>query len=416
MPVQALFILNVSGDVLIEKHYRGLVTRGICDTFWDNVLKADTKADAPPIMSTPKFYLIHVQTEGLFFLALSARETSPLLIIQFLYRLVDVFKSYFSSVSEQIIKDNFVTVYQLLDEMMDNGVPFTTEPNILSEMITPPNLLSTIGSVFMGPGNNVTSVLPDASLTNVPWRRQGVKYTTNEVYFDILEEIDCIIDRSGSMIQCEARGEIQTNCKLSGMPDLSLRFTNARILDDVSFHHCVRYNRWEHDRVVSFIPPDGTFKLMEFRVTGQIRAPIYIKPQILYSNTGGKVHVSVGNTHVTDKQVEYVVITIPFSKTSGSATLSANIGAVHFDEIQKVCKWNIGKLPKDKTPVLDGTINLQTGAEAPESNPVITAEWKVVMWSASGLAVDSLTLHNEKFNPYKGVRSITKAGKFQIRS
>ena len=34
-------------------------------------------------------------------------------------------------VSEESIKENFITVYQLMDEMMDNGIPMTTEPNVL---------------------------------------------------------------------------------------------------------------------------------------------------------------------------------------------------------------------------------------------------------------------------------------------
>jgi len=380
------------------------------------VQKTESAGDVLPIATTPKYYLVHVQSNGLYFLAVCGKESPPLLIIEFLHRLADIFKSYFNSLSEEVLKDNFVTVYQLMDEMMDNGFPFTTEPNILSEMITPPNLLTQIGQFVMGPGTNVTSVLPDGSLTNVPWRRQGVKYTTNEVYFDIVEDIDTIVDVNGAMIQCEIRGEVLVNCHLSGMPDLTLRFTNPRILDDVSFHHCVRYNRYEHDRVISFIPPDGNFKLMDYRVTGQIQLPIYVKPQIMYSDLGGKVNVMVGPKHVTDKPIESVVLTIPFSKNSGSATLSANVGTVQYDEITKVCKWSIGKLPKDKTPMLEGTVNLSPGTPPPESNPVVTIDFRISMFSTSGLRVDSLTLHNEKYNPYKGVRSLTKAGKFQIRS
>jgi AP-3 complex subunit mu len=46
----------------------------------------------------------------------------------------------------------------------------------------------------MGPGNSVSSILPSGSLSQVPWRRQGVKKATNEIYVDINEEIDGIIE------------------------------------------------------------------------------------------------------------------------------------------------------------------------------------------------------------------------------
>lgn len=63
----------------------------------------------------------------------------------------------------------------------------------------------------------------------------------------------------------EVRGEIHGLCKLSGMPDLSLTFNQPHIVDDVSFHPCVRYLRWEQNKVISFVPPDGQFKLMSYR-------------------------------------------------------------------------------------------------------------------------------------------------------
>lgn len=44
---------------------------------------------------------------------------------------------------------------------------------------------------------------------------------------------------------------------------------NPRLLDDVSFHPCIRFKRWESERVLSFIPPDGNFRLISYRVSSQ---------------------------------------------------------------------------------------------------------------------------------------------------
>jgi AP-2 complex subunit mu-1 len=38
-------------------------------------------------------------------------------------------------------------------------------------------------------------------------------------------------------------------------------------LDDVSFHQCVKLAKFDSDRVVSFVPPDGEFDLMKYRTT-----------------------------------------------------------------------------------------------------------------------------------------------------
>lgn len=48
------------------------------------------------------------------------------MVFAFLHTLVNVLESYFKDVQEESIRDNFVIVYELLDEMMDNGYPQTT--------------------------------------------------------------------------------------------------------------------------------------------------------------------------------------------------------------------------------------------------------------------------------------------------
>jgi AP-3 complex subunit mu len=77
--------------------------------------------------------------------------------------------------------------------MMDNGIPFTTEPNALVEIIPPPNVLKKFVGGITGQ-SAMSGALPEGSLTNTPWRKSGVKYATNEIYFDIIEELDCTID------------------------------------------------------------------------------------------------------------------------------------------------------------------------------------------------------------------------------
>jgi hypothetical protein len=48
------------------------------------------------------------------------------------------------------------------------------------------------------------------------------------------------------------------------MPDCTLTFDDPYKLDDCAFHPCVRYQRFETDQQLSFIPPDGKFKLLSF--------------------------------------------------------------------------------------------------------------------------------------------------------
>jgi hypothetical protein len=101
-------------DVLVEKHYRGLLTRqNTCDYFWDEVRKCSSIEEANPIIATPKYTLIHVQREGLFFLAIVGTDVTPLLVIEFLHRCADVFAQYFTKLEEKALKEHLMTVYQV---------------------------------------------------------------------------------------------------------------------------------------------------------------------------------------------------------------------------------------------------------------------------------------------------------------
>ena len=232
--------------------------------FWDEVNKYDSKEETPPVIATSKYFLISIYRDDIFLLAITTREIAPLLVIEFLHRVFDTFLEYFVSVEESVIKENFATVYQLLEEMMDYGYPLTTEPNALKELIKPASVITRLQSATVGT-SLVSDELPDGTISNMPWRKTGVKYNQNEIYLDIIEEIDAIVDRHGITVAAEVNGQIAANSQLSGVPDLGLAFSNPDLLDDCSFHPCVRYNRFDRDRVVSFVPPDGVFELMKYR-------------------------------------------------------------------------------------------------------------------------------------------------------
>lgn len=71
-----------------------------------------------------------IQRGGVSLVAACKQEFPPLFVIEFLHRVVDTFEDYFSECTESIIKENYVVVYELLDEKLDNGFPLATESNI----------------------------------------------------------------------------------------------------------------------------------------------------------------------------------------------------------------------------------------------------------------------------------------------
>lgn len=425
--IRSLFIINSAGDVVIEKHWRGLSSRLIVDHFVTEIAKYSSPKEVPPVVTHPRYSLVNLLHDNLYLIAVVQSESPPLLAIEFLKRVVDVLCGYFKVVTEDSLKDHFTTVYMVLDEMCDNGLPFQTELNTLQELVNPRSL----GSVFLESldklptellatqlGSSVSGQLPaGAAGTFVPWRRAGVKYANNEIYVDIIETIHAIVDSNQMLITAAVDGAVQVNCKLSGTPDLTLSFQNSRILDDVSLHPCVRYMRWEQNRVMSFVPPDGQFTLFSYRVNTGVDLPVYCKPQITWDARSGvgRVTLMVGSKGGdTTRTIEDVTITIPFPRGVTGATLTSPVGTIEYDDATRVAVWRIGRLPRD-SPQLNGTVAF--GGAAPDSKPVLTVDFKIIGFASTGLKVDALTLHGESYTPWKGVRAQTRGGPdFQIRS
>ncbi|CAF0938505.1 unnamed protein product [Adineta ricciae] len=424
--IHSLFIINGSGEIFMEKHWKTVVSKSICDYFFEAQKKCGNPEDVSPVIATPHHYLINICRSSLYFVAVLTNEGAPLFVIEFLHRIMDVFEEYFVTCTETTLKDNYVIVYELLDEMLDSGLPLATETSVLKELIKPPNLLRKVAHLVTGDSTNVSDALPSNQLSNIPWRRLGIKYTNNEAYFDLIEEIDAIIDRNGATVMGEIQGYIDCCVKLSGMPDLTLNFINPRLLDDISFHPCVRLKKWESDHVISFVPPDGNFRLISYHIGSQnsISIPIYVKSNIQYrEGSSGRFELTVGPKQTMGKPLESVSIECAMPKSVLNCTLTPTQGKCTFDPVKKLLVWDIGKIESDsqsagRLPSIRGNIILSSGQPVPEGNPTLNVRFTINQVALSGLRVQRVDMHGEKYKPFKGVKYITtvKHGRFQVRT
>lgn len=75
---------------------------------------------------------------------------------------------------------------------------------------------------------------------------------------------------------------------------------------------------------------------MGSRCNQQADLPLYVKPQFSWHGSTGKVMVMCGTKNTRGKDVEDVVVTIPFPKSVATVTFSANCGSVHYDDMSRV--------------------------------------------------------------------------------
>ena len=163
---------------------------------------------------------------------------------------------------------------------LDFGYPQHTGPEVLKLYVTQKGLKSEKKKM-----SEIKKRLGDITGA-VSWREQGIKYRRNEIFIDVVEQCNVLLTAKGKVLESDVTGTVQIKAYLSGMPEcrfgmndklllekeaavsgISRKRRTAVQLDDLSFHQCVKLNKFDSDRVVSFVPPDGEFELMKYRIT-----------------------------------------------------------------------------------------------------------------------------------------------------
>ena len=72
-------------------------------------------------------------------------------------------------------------------------------------------------------------------------------------------------------------------------------------MEDVKFHQCVRLSRFENDRTISFIPPDGEFELMSYRLNTEVK-PLIVADVAIEQHPGSRIEYMLKVCCITGKK------------------------------------------------------------------------------------------------------------------
>lgn len=90
--IHSLFLINSTGDIFLEKHWKSVISRSVCDYFFEAREKAGEPDNVPPVLCTPHHYLINIYREKIFFVSVIQAEVPPLFVIEFLHRVAETFQ------------------------------------------------------------------------------------------------------------------------------------------------------------------------------------------------------------------------------------------------------------------------------------------------------------------------------------
>ncbi|KAI8475358.1 MAG: Mu1-adaptin [Monoraphidium minutum] len=424
MSVSALFLLDAKGRPLIYRDYRGDVSTKAAEKFIAKINELEDAARLSPVIhddGVSYIYLLHV---NVYLLAVTRDNVNAASVVVFLRRLVDVFKHYFEELEEESIRDNFVVVYELLDEVMDYGYPQFTEARILSEYIK-------TDAYRM----EVAPVKPPMAVTNaVSWRSEGIRHKKNEVFLDVVESVNLLVGSGGQVVSSEVVGTLKMRTFLSGMPECKLGLNDKVLfeaqgrtnrqkaveMEDIRFHQCVRLARFENDRTISFIPPDGNFDLMTYRLSQNIKPLIWVECLVEHPSRSRTDYIVKARSQFKERSAATnVEIILPLPPDAIAPQSRCSQGSAAYAPERSAMVWTIKSFPGGKEYLLRVNFNLPS-VEAEEEvkgrMPPIKVKFEIPYFTVSGLQVRYLkVIEKSGYQALPWVRYITAAGNYEIR-
>ena len=204
--------------------------------------------------------------------------------------------------------------------------------------------------------------------------RDTIKYDKNELFVDVIEQLNASYSSNGTLLTSNVNGNIQIKSHLSGIPFVKMGVDLTHIYQELltnpddlrlSYHKCVdnHYNykyRDNKDRLaIEFIPLDATldgpFNVLtynaHFENINDSRLFINGRPIIMVEyeeinkdkdSIEFKIVATSGyRSHLDANNVE---ILIPIQPNFHSPTFSKTNGAIGYPSINRCIKWSFKKL------------------------------------------------------------------------
>ncbi|RCK54910.1 AP-2 complex subunit mu [Candida viswanathii] len=462
--ITALFIYDSKGDILISKLYKDGVKRNISDVFRIQVISqassTRSKEYRSPVLTLGSTSFVYIKLGKVWICAVTRSNQDCSLILEFLYKFESLLrvivggdkKKHLAELTDEHIVNNFALVYEILGEVIEFGYPINLDLSYLRKYVDGINhddgifriaplkrrpsakspTKSSFGFGSSSNNNNNNSIAKATEDESITWRSPGIKYRRNEIFLNVSERINVLMNSQSDVLRSYVDGSIQMKTHLSGMPLCRFGFNDNTILlsndaprdgavtlEDSKFHQCVQLNIFETERTIQFIPPDGEFRLMGYNCTLNINIPFKVYPQIQQVGRSKLMYkIRIKSFYPEKLPATNVILKIPTPRGAVSSNLSSSIGKSKFLQEENLIVWKCNKFFGDQEHVLTAEVELDKNSDELLywTRPPITLDFLLDMFSTSGLTVKFLRVQEKSnYRTVKWVKYSTQAGSYEIR-
>ncbi|KAK2959503.1 putative AP-2 complex subunit mu [Blattamonas nauphoetae] len=176
--ISAILFYNEKGEVILLRNFRGDIRKSTSEAFRQKILvKKDTKF---PIVQLGRVTFFNIRVED---------------VVQVLF---------WRSIQRDTIKKHFPLMYELIDEAFDFGYPQNIDPEVLKTYIIQ-------GKPITAQKAQQLSVHATGQSNRPP----DLVYKNNEMYIDIIEQVDLLVSSRHTILNAEVNGQIKLRVRLS---------------------------------------------------------------------------------------------------------------------------------------------------------------------------------------------------------
>jgi AP-2 complex subunit mu-1 len=295
------------------------------------------------------------------------------------------------------------------------------------------------------------------------WRRADVKYRKNEAFVDVIEDVNLLMSAGGTVLRADVSGQIIMRAYLSGTPECKFGLNDRLLLDndslsgqtgnrtgtkatraaagsvtleDCQFHQCVKLGKFDTDRIISFVPPDGEFELMRYRATENVNLPFRVHAIVNeIGKTKVEYQVAIRANYGTKLFATNVVVRVPTPLNTAGIQTRTSQGKAKYEPAENHILWKyasfflslpilciltVSRIPRftgqaEYVLSADATLTSMTNQKA-WSRPPLNLSFSLLMFTSSGLLVRYLKVFEKSnYSSVKWVRYMTRAGSYEIR-
>ncbi|KAL6759889.1 Mu homology domain-containing protein [Haematococcus lacustris] len=455
--ISQFYIVSARGDVIIRRDYLGNVPRSSPETFFRSSKFWKEGDEAPPVFMSDGVSYLHVKEGGVEVVATTRENVSPSLVLEFLRRVCSIIRDYCGHLSEETCRKNFVLIYELLDEVLDYGLPQATNTEalkafVLNEptVVPPPSGMGRpLFSLTKGPTGVFKSVLD----TNRSDSRGG----RDEIFVDVVERITCTFNTSGYVSQAQVDGSVQVKSYLAGNPGIKIKLNDDLligrrdnpygggslgilgsdpglvVLDDCQFHEVANLESFDLDHSVSLVPPEGEFALLNYRSSQGLKPPFRLQAVTEAdpgSSTKALLTLRLWCDIPADKAASGLEVEVPTPRyvqrvhceldSREDAKAAAN-QSWDYSEKTHLLKWKFKRMAGGGS---EAVLRARLTLERPfgpflrsEIGPV-NLRFTIPMFAASRLSLKYLQIlkRDKSYNPYRWVRYVTSSSSYTFRT